>query len=115
MNRGAVLLEVTRYWDCPSCIGQKITREHRPHVPLHPCPGQKGMLVPFVEAHPGRLHRRADDRHHRVITRGDFIGGEAGLRYNADRVPVMAVHTERRDGSHDTHVFPAVALADPLT
>lgn len=113
MNRGAVLLNVTRYWDCPSCVAQHITREARPHVPMHPCPGQRGMTVPYVEAHPGRLQKRVNDRHHRVIPRGDYLNGERAVRRDTTGQVAMAVHTERRDGSHDTHVFAPLAYADP--
>lgn len=83
-------------------------------MPMHPCPGQRGMMVPYVEAYPGRLVKAADRRHHRLIERGDYVGGEVGLRRTVDGRPVMAVHTERPDGSHDTCVFPAMATADPI-
>lgn len=104
----------TRYWSCPSCVAQHVSHEARPHLPMHPCPGQAGMMVPYVEAHPGRLQRRADRRHHRLIERGDYAGSEKGLRRTVDGRLVMAVHTERPDGSHDTCVFPAMATADPI-
>lgn len=114
MNRGAVLIQAPeRYWQCPSCVAQHITREARPHTPMHNCPGQHGMYVPYVEAHPGRLLKRADDRHHRVIPRGDYVNGELALRRDINGLVAMAVHTERRDGSHDTAVFAPLATADP--
>lgn len=109
--RAVHLTPPERYWDCPSCTAQHVTRIVRAHTPMHPCPGALGVLVPYTEAHPGRLLRPTDRRHHRIIHRGDYQGTERGLRFDTDGRPVMAVHTERPDGSHDTHVFAPAAAA----
>ncbi len=109
-GQATILQPPTRYWSCPSCTAQHVTHLAQAHTPLHPCAGRLGVLVPYVEVHPGRLVKPADRRHHRVIERGDYQGTERGLRYDANGRPYMAVHTERPDGSHDTAVFaPAAA------
>jgi hypothetical protein len=104
----AVTLDPTRYWECPSCVAQHVTTRGGVITPMHNCRGHAGMLVPYVQAHPGRLN--PERRHLRVVERGDFTNGDRGLRRDADGRIAMAVHTERRDGSHDTHVFAALAV-----
>lgn len=104
------ILDVTKWWECPSCHKQHVTREHRPHVPMHPCSGLKGFLAPFVEVHSNAGIRRGTVRH-LAVERGDYVNGELGLRSDGDGRVIMAVRTERADGSNDCHVFPAAATA----
>lgn len=106
------VLDPRRYWECPSCFAQHITTAPGALTPMHDCKEHKGMAVPFVQRFPGRLNQPA--LHHRLIERGDYVGNEKGLRRDAEGKPVMAVHTERKDGSHDSHVFPGRAQADPI-
>lgn len=106
------VLDPTRWWECPTCGHQHITREPRAHVPMHPCPDRAGLDVPLVEVHTNAGLARGTVRH-RVVEREDYEGDAEGLR-RADGRPVMAVHTERADGSHDTHVFAPSASATSI-
>lgn len=104
-----ILQPVEKWWECPTCHGQHVTREPRPHTPMHQCVALQGLLAPFVEVHTNEGIRRGSVRH-RVIEREDYVGNEVGLRY-VDRTAVSAIHTERADGSHDTAVFAPAATA----
>lgn len=99
----APVLDPTRHWECPDCVAQHVTTAPGVITPMHNCRGHAGMLVPYVQAFPGRLN--APRRHLRVIERGDYTNGDKGLRQDANGRVAMAVHTERPDGAHDTHVF----------
>jgi hypothetical protein len=59
---------------------------------------------------PADRHGLTGRVHHRVIERGDYIGSERVAHGG-----VMAVHSERPDGSHDTHVFAATATVETET
>ena len=97
-------LNPVRYWQCPSCGLQDSTVEARPHTRMHACRAL-GLTVPMALVpagrHNGELAR--NDVRHVVVEREDYIG--------ADLVdsPVMAVRTERPDGSNDLTVYPATA------
>ncbi len=99
-----------RRWACPSCGALHVTREHRPHTPLHPCRSFGGVMVPFA---PARTNDGipAGTVRHVLVERGDYVNGERGLRYDPDGRPVQAVITERADGSNDCHVFAPAARA----
>lgn len=94
------LLDPSKRWECPSCGLQHVTREPRPHTPMHPCPGLRGLLAPFVEV-VGELKKNSV--RHVAVEREDYIGDEQGVGR------VMAVRTERADGSNDCHVFAPAA------
>lgn len=102
------LLNAEKRWECPSCGGQHVTHEPRPHVPMHPCKGLGGLLAPFVEVH-GDLVKGSVQ--HRVVEREDYVGDEQGVPM-IDGRPIMAVRTERADGSNDVHVFPGTATGN---
>lgn len=104
----AVMLDPERHWQCPSCGLQHVTREHRPHVPMHPCRGLRGILTPYVEVPPGMAELRKHSVRHVAKVREDFVGSEI-VRKDADGRPIMAVSTERADGSNDLHVFAPTA------
>jgi hypothetical protein len=104
------VLDPTRYWQCPTCDAQHITRTAQVTTPGHACPQLAGLSVPYVECPDQRQVDGARVRH-RVIERADFVGREHGVRHDGNGRAVMAVHTERADGSHDTTVFPATAMA----
>lgn len=95
-------------WQCPTCGLQHVTREARPHTPMHPCKGMSGFLAPFVEVHGIELSKK--DGVHRIVDREDYINGEL-VRTDADGRPVMAIDTVRPDGSHDRHAYVATATA----
>jgi hypothetical protein len=46
---------------------------------------------------------------HVVMGREDYEGEALGLRRDADGRPIMAIRTERADGSNDCHVFAPTA------
>lgn len=102
----AIVLDPTKRWECPSCGVQHVTHEARPHVPMHPCRSLRGILAPFVEVHGIELDRSR--QRHVVVDREDYVAGEL-VRTDADGRPVMAVVTERADGSNDCHVFAPTA------
>ena len=108
--RSVPILDPTKGWECPSCGKQHVTREPRPHTPMHNCAAQRGLSVPFVEVTSNFGLRKGAVRHV-AVERGDYVGQEKGLLYDAEGRAVMAVRTERADGSNDCHVFPAMATA----
>lgn len=95
-------------WACPSCSLLHVTREHRPHTPMHNCAGHRGVMVPFVPVASNEGPARGAVRHV-VVERGDYVGGEVGLRTDDNGRPVMAVITERADGSNDCAIFAGAA------
>lgn len=102
-----VLLDPTKRWQCPSCGQQHVTREARPHTPLHACKAHAGFAMPFVEVRGSEL--RKNSVVHRVVERGDFTNGD-NVRTDAEGRAVMAVHVERSDG-HDTFAYAPTASA----
>lgn len=97
------ILNPEQHWQCPSCGHQHVTQTRQVITPLHACPKWNGLAVALVQA------AQAGAVRHRVIVREDYIGTEQGIVYGPNGQPVSAVHTERPDGSHDTHVFAPVA------
>ncbi len=100
------LLDPTKRWECPSCGHQHVTREARPHTPMHPCPRLKGVIAPYVEVTDALVKHSV---RHVVVEREDFIGNELGVATDDEGRAVMAVRTERADGSNDCHVFAPLA------
>lgn len=94
-----ILEPPVRYWECPHCNTRDATREAQPHTRFHDCPGL-GITAPMVGQGSG-------DRTVAVI-REDYVGRE-DVRLTADGVPVMAIRTERPDGSNDLAVFAPTA------
>ena len=103
------VLDPTRHWECPSCGFQHITRIPAVTSEFHLCPRQRGAYVPLVDV-TNRV-RNPQKVRHVVVERGDYIGGEVGVRHNAEGMPMMGVRTERADGSNDLAAFPATATA----
>lgn len=99
-----------RRFECTSCHGKVEKRDPRITTELHECPAQHGLVVPLVELLPGQNELTADAGHHVVVEREDYVGDEEGLRYANGR-PIMAVRTERPDGTNDCTVYPAAAIA----
>lgn len=90
------LIVGVRQWTCPNCSFTDVTHEARPHTRYHSCPGLHGLTAPMVEA--GTRVKIS------AVEREDYIGNE-----NVGRV--MAVKTERPDGSTDIAVFAPTAVA----
>lgn len=103
------ILSVEKRWECPSCGRRHVTREPRPHSELHACPAQHGLMVPFVEVHGTELKKHSV--RHVPVEREDYVGTEEGVRFDSEGRAVMAVRTERADGSNDCHVFATAATA----
>jgi hypothetical protein len=104
------VLDPVKCWECPSCGRQHVTRTHLVTSEMHHCPAQRGLYVPFVQVESNAGIKKGSMRHV-PIERGDFIGKEIGVRHDAEGTAFMAVHTERADGSHDTHVLAPAAQA----
>lgn len=101
------LLEApVRRWQCPSCGAQHVTREARPHTPMHTCRALRGLSAPFVEVVGSDLPKHAT--RHVVVEREDWVRSEL-VQTDGEGRPVMAVRTERADGSNDCHVFAPTA------
>ena len=96
------LLNAETRWECPNCPAAHVTTEPQPHIPFHKCPGLHGMLAPYVQA--GTKCKVE------AVTRGDYVAGEQGLRYDGAGRPIMSVVTTRDDGQ-DCAVFPGSAAA----
>lgn len=102
-----ILLDPSRKWECPSCGRQHLTTQPVTGIPLHPCRNQAGLMVPFVEVHGRELGKHS--ARHVPLTREDYVGAEH-VQTDGEGRPVMAVRTERADGSYDCHVLaPAAA------
>lgn len=83
-------------WECPNCNLTDITREAAPHTRFHVCGGLKGLTAPMVPA--------GEDCRVQAKIREDYVGKEV-VQYDDDNVPIMAVETERADGSTDLAVL----------
>lgn len=104
MNAGAVALQpIPKRWYCPNCNHRDVTIEARPHTRFHPCPGLGGVVAPMIE--------QGQDVKVFAVVREDYIGGELVQTDERGR-PIMAVVTERPDGSNDCAVLAPTATAD---
>ena len=109
MRAAIPILDPTRRWQCPSCGSQHVTKDSRPHMPMHLCRSHGGLDMPYVEVPRGQNELHRGQAYHRLVERGDMIRTDKGIPMVRGRA-VMAVHTERSDG-HDTHVYAPVATA----
>jgi uncharacterized protein YodC (DUF2158 family) len=100
---GLLLTPPTQLWECPSCPTVHRTQGVLPPnaAPMHSCPGLKGFSAPFVPA--GTKAR------HVAVEREDYVNGET-VRVDAEGRPIMAIRTERADGSNDCHVYAPTAV-----
>ena len=101
------ILDPTRHWVCPSCPATHITRLAGVHTPLHECPGQRGLSVPYVE-YTDQLNQIRT--RHLAVEREDWVGAEHGVQLDADGRAVSAVRTERWDDSNDVNVYAPTAV-----
>lgn len=104
------LLDPTKWWECPECHAQHVTKDPRAITPMHPCASLKGLMAPYVQVHTNAGIARGAIRLV-AVAREDYVGGESGLRADGDGRVMSAVRTERHDGSNDCHVFPGTATA----
>lgn len=97
-----VLVTAARHWECPNCTFTDVTHEAQPHTRFHACKGLKGLTAPMIPA--GTKAKVT------AVEREDFIGTET-VQTDGEGRPVMAVITEREDGSNDTTVYAPTATA----
>ncbi len=89
-------------WNCPNCPTQLVTHSVDP-VPFHPCRGLSGLTAPLVQ--------EGSDARVRAVVREDYVGTEEGVTHDSEGRPVMAIVTERPDGSNDLVVLAPTATA----
>lgn len=104
------VLSPERWWECPGCGYQHKTTVGGVISPTHPCGDVGGISVPLVQVDTNAGIRPGTVRH-RVIEREDYVGAEHGVMTDNRGRAVMALHTERADGSHDTRVYAPTATA----
>lgn len=103
------LVVPVRQWKCGMCNAEAQTRNANPHVEYHFCPSTistvhpQGVALPLVEQH--------EKARVLFIEREDYAGDEVELTYINKR-PIMAIRTERWDGSNDCVVLPGLAVSD---
>jgi len=101
-----VILNPERHWECPSCGYQHVTHDARPHMPTHPCPKYNGFSVPLSEVTGEKLKKNSV--RHVMKHRDDYVNKEL-VRLGPDGKPIMALRTERSDGSNDTRIYAPTA------
>lgn len=87
-------------WACPNCVETAVTHDSQPHTRFHACRGLRGLTAPLVPA--GSVCRV------RAVEREDYVGGEL-VQTDGEGRPVMAVVTDRPDGSNDVAVLAPTA------
>lgn len=97
-----ILEPIPRLWECPSCAERHISRETQPITPLHSCKALRGITAPMVELVGAELDH--SQVRHVVMDREDYVGKEL-VQCDWTGRPVMAVKTERADGSNDLVVL----------
>lgn len=98
-----------KHWECPTCGHQHVTRELKPHTPMHFCPKLSGVYAPYVQVFGDELPKLSV--RHVVVERGDYLGKEIAQKDRRGR-PITAILTERADGSNDCHAFAGMATGD---
>jgi len=100
------ILNPTRIWECPSCRLRDRTTEAQPHTRFHSCKALNGLTAPMVDV----THRDLDPsaQRHRIVEREDYVAGELVQTDDRGR-PVMALITDRADGSNDCTVYAPAA------
>lgn len=102
------VLNSTRLYECPSCGFQHTSTTPGRQTPTHVCPRQRGLSVPLVAVLNGDSLPSGSARHV-AVERQDFIGNERGVTHDDTGRAVMAVRTERADGSNDCRIFAPIA------
>lgn len=93
---------LVRWWKCPSCLLVDRTKGAGNYQQMHNCPALENLAVPLVEVSEPDIEPKI---RHVLIERQDYMGKE-----NAGRI--MAVRSERPDGSYDTTVYAPTACVD---
>lgn len=93
-----MILNSEQHWVCPNCPATAVT-VGKPNR-FHACPALGGLSAPLV--------LEGVDVRVRVVEREDYVGNEIVQR-DGDGRPVMAVLTERPDGSNDCMVMAPTA------
>jgi hypothetical protein len=93
-----MIFNIRQHWTCPNCPVQEWTTG-KPNR-FHNCPGLAGITAPMVLA--------GTDCRVRAQVREDYVGDEL-VQYDAHGRPIMAVVTERPDGSNDVTVLAPTA------
>lgn len=88
-----------KQWVCPHCSVTDVTSWDTPNR-FHPCPGLAGITAPMILAGSGAMTR--------AVVREDYVGQEI-VQYDENGRPVMAVVTDRPDGSNDVAVLAPTA------
>ena len=91
--RGLLLRPPPQDWECPNCpvTDRTVGRTNR----FHTCAGLGGITAPMVPAGSGARVR--------AVEREDYVGREL-VPLDGNGRPIMAVVTERPDGSNDVMV-----------
>lgn len=87
----------TRMWHCPACDLRDETRKPGVHTQFHNCPANAGLGIPLIEV---PSHDTRADGRQLTVQSEDYVG-------HAN--PLVAIRTERGDGSNDCTVFPIPA------
>lgn len=88
-----------RQWECPHCSVTDVSRWDMPNR-YHKCPGLAGITAPMIPAGSRAVTRS--------VVREDYVGNEI-VQYDWWGRPIMAVVTERPDGSNDIAVLAPTA------
>lgn len=83
-------------WSCPNCMAAEVTREAQPHTRFHACRGLKGLTAPMIPV--------GMDCKVMAVEREDYVGNQL-VQTDGEGRPIMAVRTERADGSNDVAVL----------
>lgn len=91
-----------QHWECPNCDVEHVTHGAKTtETPYHPCRGLVGLNAPLVPAgHRVKVH---------ALEREDYVGREL-VQTDGEGRPVMAIRTERPDGSNDLAVLAPCAV-----
>ena len=92
-------------WQCPSCGFRDVTSEIQPHTRMHSCPALADLTVPMIQV---TDELEPHEARHVLVDRDDYIGTER-VQLDGEGRPIMAVRTERSDGSNDTTIYAPVA------
>jgi rubredoxin len=95
-----ILSAPIRDWYCPNCTLRQRTREAKPHVRMHICPGTHYLTVGMLEVGTaGKVEAKL---------REDYVGDELVQMGPEDGKPYMNVTTTRDEGQ-DVVVFAPTA------
>lgn len=94
-----ILNRPAQLWYCQRCSAAARTVDDK--IPMHPCPGMAGLLVP--------LAREGTKLAHVANEREDYVGKEV-VQTDENGRPVMNVVTKRDDGEDCTVYAPTASI-----